>query len=79
MFQEQVSNLTPPKLLNRFIVSPKVKTTKGEKVGAHSLARNTSRVKEHARALRWGLGRLTSNLIIHTTCKNQTTSWLMRN
>jgi hypothetical protein len=31
---------------------------------------------EHARAPRWGLGQVTSALVIHA---NQTTSWLMRN
>jgi len=33
--------------------SPKMKTTKGEGVGARSLTRNTSRVKEHVGAPRW--------------------------
>jgi hypothetical protein len=35
------------------IVNPNVKIMKGEGVGAHSLARNTSKVKGHAIALGW--------------------------
>jgi len=45
--------------------SPKVKTTKGERVGARSLACNTSKVKGCARAPGWGLGTLTSDLITY--------------
>jgi len=30
--------------------SPKIKTSKGERVGAHSLARSTLEVEGHARA-----------------------------
>ncbi len=48
------------------VASPKVKTMKGERVGACSLARNTLQVERHAGAPRWGLGRLISNLVIHT-------------
>ncbi len=51
------------KLFNGLIASPKVKTVEGKKVGAHSLARNTSGVEGRARVL--GLGRLTSNSITH--------------
>jgi hypothetical protein len=47
-------------------VSPKMKTSKGERVGARSLVCNTSRVKGHAGAQGWGLGRFTSKLITHT-------------
>jgi hypothetical protein len=47
-------------------MSPKVKTTKGEGVGARSFIYNTSRVEGHSRVSKWGLGRLTSNLITHT-------------
>jgi len=43
-----------------------MKTTEGKGVGVHSLARNTLGVEEHARALGWGLGRMTSKLITHT-------------
>jgi hypothetical protein len=46
-------------------VSPKVKTTEGEGVGACSLACNTLGVEGCAGALGWGLGRLTSNSITH--------------
>ncbi len=36
---------TPPDSLMDLTSSPKVKTTEGEKIGARSLARNTSRVQ----------------------------------
>jgi hypothetical protein len=45
--------------------SPKVKTIEGEEVGACSLTCNTLEVEGGARALGWGLGRLTSKSIIH--------------
>jgi hypothetical protein len=45
--------------------SPKVKTIEGKGVGARSLDHNTLGVEGHAGALRWGLGKLTSNSIIH--------------
>ncbi len=45
--------------------SPKVKRVKG-RVKARSLARNISGVEGEARALGWGLGRLTSRSIVHT-------------
>jgi len=48
------------------IASPKVKTTEGEGVGGRSFIHNTSRVERHVGVLKWGLERLTSNLIIHT-------------
>jgi hypothetical protein len=44
--------------------SPKLKRTEGG-IRAHSLACNTSRVQGCARALEWGLGRLTSKSITH--------------
>ncbi len=55
-----------PKLFYGFIVSSKVKTIKREKVGALSLTHNTSEVEGCVGALGWGIGRLTSNLVIHT-------------
>jgi hypothetical protein len=42
-----------PKLLDGLTTSPKVKTTKGEGVKVCSLARNISKVKGRAGALRW--------------------------
>jgi len=42
------------------ILSPKVKTSKGEGIGAHSLIYNISGVEGHARISRWGLRKLTS-------------------
>jgi hypothetical protein len=47
-------------------LNPKVKTTEGEGIGARSLARSTSRVEARVGAPRWGLRKLTSNLITHT-------------
>jgi hypothetical protein len=46
-------------------VSPNVKTTKGEGVGARSLVRNTLGVERHAGASGYGLGRMKSKSIIH--------------
>jgi len=54
--------------------SPKVTTTEGEGIGAHSLAHNTSKVEGRVGALKWGLGILTSQSIIYTDLTNQTTS-----
>jgi hypothetical protein len=45
--------------------SPKVNTMEGKGVGVCSLARSTSRVEGCARALRWGLGKLTINSITY--------------
>ncbi len=56
----------PPNSLIDSIVSPKVKTTEGKRVGVHFLIRCTSGVKRCAGALGWGLVRVTSELIIHT-------------
>jgi hypothetical protein len=55
-----------PKFFDGLIASPKVKTTEGERVGAHSLACNTSGVEGHVGVSGWGLGKLTSNSITHT-------------
>jgi hypothetical protein len=57
-------NDTPPSSLMDSTTSPKVTTTGGG-VKAHSLAHRTLEVKGRARALGWGLGRLTSKSIIH--------------
>jgi len=46
--------------------SPKMKTTKGEGVGAHSLTRSTLGVEGRVGTLGWGLGRLISKSITHT-------------
>jgi hypothetical protein len=45
--------------------SPKVKTTKGQGVGACSLAHSISEVNEHVGALGCGLRQVTSGSIIH--------------
>jgi hypothetical protein len=42
-----------------------VKTTKGYGIGVHSMARSTSRVEGRVGAPKWGLGRVTSESIIH--------------
>jgi hypothetical protein len=57
---------TPPSSLMDSTMSPKVKTTKGERVGTHSLARNTSGVEGCAGAPGWGLGRLINKSITYT-------------
>jgi hypothetical protein len=62
----KVANDTPPKSLMDSTTNPKVKITKGEGVGARSLARSTLGVEGHARALGWGLRRMTSKSITHT-------------
>jgi hypothetical protein len=56
---------TPPNSLIDSNANPKVKTME-EGVGACSLTCSISGVKGHARALRWGLERVTSGSIIHT-------------
>jgi hypothetical protein len=45
---------TPPSSLMESIASPKMKTTKGEGVGACSLVHSISRVEECAGTLGWG-------------------------
>ncbi len=57
--------VTPPNSLINSIVNPKVKTTEGLGVGAHSLACNISRVEGCVGSPRLGLGRVTSGSIIH--------------
>jgi hypothetical protein len=51
-------------------MSPKMKTTKGERVGVRSLVRNISGVEGCVGAPGWGLGRLTSKSIIHMDLHN---------
>ncbi len=46
------------------IASPKVRTTKRQGVGAHSMSPSTSKVEGRIGALGWGLGRVTSGSII---------------
>jgi hypothetical protein len=48
------------------ILNPKVKIAEGQGIGARSLACNTSGVEGRAGAPRCGLGRMTSESIIHT-------------
>ncbi len=59
-------NDASPSSLMDSIASLKVITTEGEGVGACSLTRSTSGVEGRAKALGWGLGRLTSKSITHT-------------
>jgi hypothetical protein len=56
----------PPNSLIDSIVSLKVKTTKGEGIGVHSLARSILGVEGHVGALGWKLERAISRSIIHT-------------
>jgi hypothetical protein len=60
------NNDIPPNSLMDSIASPKVKTTKGEGVGVHSLVRNTSGVERVCWSSKMELVRLTSNSITHT-------------
>jgi hypothetical protein len=55
----------PPSSLMDSIASPKMKITKGERVGVCSLVHNTLRVDGHAGVPEWGLRRLTSKSITH--------------
>jgi hypothetical protein len=55
----------PPSSLRDSTLSPKMKTSEREGIGASSLARNTSGVEGCVGALGWGLGRLTSKTITH--------------
>ncbi len=57
----------PPSSLIDSTASPTVKIMKGEGVEAHSLAHNTLGVEGHVGVPGWGLRRLTSNSITHTT------------
>jgi hypothetical protein len=50
----------PPNSWIDSTASPNVKRAKGQRVQAHFLAHNTSRVKGCVGAPRWGLGRTTS-------------------
>jgi hypothetical protein len=51
--------------------NPKVKTSEGEGIGVRSLARSISGLERRAGALGWRLGRLTSNLLVHTDLHKQ--------
>ncbi len=55
----------PPNSLMDSTTNPKVKTMEGEGIGTCSLARNTLKVEGHARALGWGLRRMTSKSTTH--------------
>jgi hypothetical protein len=55
----------PPNSLIDSIASPKVETSKGERIKVCSLIHNTSGVEGCVGALEWGLGRVTSESIIH--------------
>jgi hypothetical protein len=61
--KDETQSDTPPNFLMDSTMSPKVKTMEGEGVGVRSLVHNTLGVEGHARALGWGLGRLTSKSI----------------
>jgi len=67
-------NDAPLSSLMDLTMNPKVTTTKGEKVKAHSLVRKTSKVEGRVRASGWGLGKLTSKSIYshkHAQTKQQ--------
>jgi hypothetical protein len=56
----------PPNSLIDSNANPKVKITKEVRLRARFLVRNTLGVEGRAGALQWGLGQITSELIIHT-------------
>ncbi len=66
----------PPSSLIDSTTSPKVKTTKGQEIGACSLTRNTSKVEGHVGTPRWGLGQVTNGSIICMDLHKQT-NWLV--
>jgi hypothetical protein len=63
--QEKNGGDTPPNSLVDLIASPNVKTTKGWRVQVCSLVCSTLGVEGRVRAPRLGLGRMTSESIIH--------------
>jgi hypothetical protein len=65
MVKEKVGD-APLDFLMDSIANRKVKTTEGKGVGVRSLACNIFGLEGHARALGWGLGRMTSKSITHT-------------
>jgi hypothetical protein len=78
-FKTEIMNIwRTPKLFDGLTTSPKMKTTEGKGVGAHSLVCSILGVKGRVGTLGWGLRRLTNNSITHTYLhKNQTTNWLV--
>ncbi len=70
---------TPSNSLMDSIANQKVKTTKGEGVGARSLTHNISRVKGHNGASRWDQEDLQAIQLLTRAYTNRTTSWLMHN
>jgi hypothetical protein len=60
----------PPSSLMDSIVSPKMKTSKGERVGVRSLACSILGVEGHVETSGWGLRRLTSKSITHMDLHN---------
>ncbi len=59
----------PPHSLKDSNASPKVKTTKEEGITVCSLTYSILGVEGHLRALKWGLGQVTSESIIHMNLK----------
>jgi hypothetical protein len=57
---------TSPHSLKDSNANLKVKTTKEERFGAHSLVCSISKIERHAGALGWGLRGVTSGSILHT-------------
>jgi len=75
---EQREHDAPPSSLMDSTANLKVKTTKGEGVGAHSLTRSTLGVEGHAGAWRWDYEDWQAIQLFTQTCTNQT-SWLVHN
>ncbi len=77
--QFHVGTWCAPKLLDRLKCEYEVKTTKEQRVGARSLARNTLRGRGACWSSGMGLKRMTSITHSHRSAQNQTTNWLVHN
>jgi hypothetical protein len=60
----------PPHSLKDSNASPKVKIMEEKKVSVRFLTCSISKVKRHARILKWGLGQMISGSIIHMDLYN---------
>jgi hypothetical protein len=77
MKQQRTLIDAPPSSLMDSTASPKVKTTEGKRVGARSLARNTSQVEGHVGTPKWDYEEWQAINHSHEFAQNQTTSWLV--
>jgi hypothetical protein len=66
-----------PNLLYRLKCESKVKATEKQRIGAHSLIRNTSGGKGACWSFGMGTRKSGKHQLLTRTCTNQTTSWLV--